>query len=213
MPKRFKEISATKLLSELRSATDFRYCVLTGLSVTHYERWPAKGFLHGSLRNIFTTIQGAATPQSFIQKGADALELGAAEIAASLNSLTATHGGVVAKVSAALKQEANLQTFRMAATILINAFVFQENLAGRSDGLEDVKSLEEMKNGSQLSKTTVIAEWSKILKINYWPIFGIARNILEAVPAHVASDILVKMNSTANVLLTLNLGKSSDLSG
>ena len=213
IPKQFKDISATKLLGELRSATDFRYCVLMGLSVTHYERWPAKGFLRGSLRNLFTTIQGAATPPSFIQKGADALELGAAEIAASLNSLTTTHAGVVAKVSATLKQEANLQTFRMAATILINAFVFQENLAGRSGGLEDVKSLEEMKNGSQLSKASVITEWSKILKINYWPIFGIARSVLEVVPANVASDILIKMHSTASILLTLNLGKNSDLSG
>jgi hypothetical protein len=60
----------------------------------------------------------------------------------------------------------------MAATILINAFVFQENLAGRPDGLEDVRSLEELVNGTGMTKTGVIAEWTKILKINYWPIFG-----------------------------------------
>jgi fructose-bisphosphate aldolase class 1 len=62
---------------------------------THYDRWPAKGYVRGSLRSLFTTIQGAAIPQSFIQKGADALELGAAEIAANLNSMVATHAGVV----------------------------------------------------------------------------------------------------------------------
>jgi len=33
------------------------------------------------------------------------------------------------------------------------------------------------------------------------------------VPANIAADILKKMHSTASVLLTLNLGKSSDLSG
>ena len=63
------------------------------------------------------------------------------------------------------------------------------------------------------TKAMVIAEWAKILKINYWPIFGIARSLLQAVPANTAADILKKMHSTASVLLTLNLGKSSDLSG
>ena len=106
IPARFKKTSATKLLAELRKATDFEYCVLTGTAPTHYERWPAKGYVRGSLRSLFTTLQGAATPQSIIQKGADALELGASEIAATLNSMVATHGGVVTKVSAALKQEA-----------------------------------------------------------------------------------------------------------
>jgi hypothetical protein len=213
IPARFKKISATRLLAELRKATDFEYCVLTGNAPTHYDRWPAKGYVPGSLRSLFTTLQGASTPQSYIQKGADALELGASEIAANLNSMVATHTGVVTKVSTALKQEVNLQTFRMAATILINAFVFQENLAGRSDGLEEVRSLDEMTNGLGMTKSTVIGEWSKILKINYWPIFGIARSLLQAIPANVAGDILKKMHSTANVLLTLNLGKSSDLSG
>jgi hypothetical protein len=213
MPARFKKTSATKFLGELRKASDFAYCVLTGSSPTHYDRWPAKGYVRGSLRSLFTTIQGAAIPQSFIQKGADALELGAAEIAANLNSMVATHAGVVTKISAALKQEANLQTFRMAATILINALVFQENLAGRSDGLEDVQSLDEMNSGSGMTKAMVIAEWSKILEINYWPIFGIARSLLQALPANIAADILKKMHSTASLLLTLNLGKSSDLSG
>lgn len=213
IPMRFKTMSATKLLAELKKADDFKYCVLTGTTATHYDRWPAKGYVKGTIRSLFGTIQGSATPQSVIQKGADALELGASEIAAVLNSMTATHPGVIQKVSSALKQESNLQTFRMAATILINAFVFQENLAGRSGGLEDVASLDEMVNGSGMSKATVIAQWTKILKINYWPIFGIARNLLHAVPTNVAADILNKMHSTAGVLLTLNLGKSSDLSG
>ena len=213
IPVRFKTTSARKLLAELQHANDFEYCVLTGSSATHYDRWPAKGYVRGSLRSLFTAIQGAATPQNLIQKGADALELGAAEIAANLNSMATTHAGVTTKISAALKQEPNLQTFRMAATILINAFVFQENLAGRSDGLEEVQSLDEMNSGSGMTKTMVIAEWSKILKINYWPIFGIARNLLQAIPANTAADILKKMHKTANVLLTLNLGKSSDLSG
>jgi hypothetical protein len=213
IPDRFRKISATKLLAGLRAANDFEYCVVTGQDLVAYDRWPASGYVRGSLQSLFVTLQGAATPQSVIQKGADSLESGAAEIASIFDSMTRSHAGVVGKVSTALKQEANLQTFRMAATILINAFVFQENLAGRSGGLKDVPSLEEMNASGGITKAAVVAEWTKILKINYWPIFGIARSILQTVPAHVAVDILSKMHHTASDLLTLNLGKSSDLSG
>jgi hypothetical protein len=213
IPARFKDIPATKLLASIRSASDFEYCVLTGQSPSNYDRWPGRGFIRGTLRSLFTTIQGAATPPSLIQEGAEALERGAAEIAATIGSIAETHEGVVAKISDALKQEVNQQTFRMAATILINAFVFQENLAGRTGGLETVQSLDEMEASSGMKKRAVLAEWSKILKINYWPIFGISRNLLLAIPANVASKVLTKMHVSASALLTLNLGKSSDLAG
>lgn len=213
IPTRFKILPAPNLLAQLRKAQDFQYCVLSGSSPTDYVRWPASGYVKGSLENLFVALQGAATPQSAIQKGADALESGASEIAAIIASMTHSHPGLIEKIAEALKQEGNLQTFRMAATILINAFVFQENLAGRSGGLEDVKSLEELVTGSGMTKKEVIAEWTKILKINYWPIFGIARSVLQAIPTTVAAGILQRMHGTASVLLTLDLGKSSDLSG
>ncbi len=213
IPKRFKTIAAPKLLAELRKAQDFEYCVLSGSSPTNYVRWPESGYVQGSLENLFVALQGAATPQSAIQRGADALESGASEIAAIIDSMKISHPGLITKISAALKQEGNLQTFRMAATILINAFVFQENLAGRSGGLENVKSLEELVSVSGMTKMEVIAEWTAILKINYWPIFGIARSLLQAIPTNVAAGILSRMHHTASVLLTLDLGKSSDLSG
>jgi hypothetical protein len=213
IPSRFKNVSATNLLSELRKAQDFQYCALSGSLPTDYERWPASGYVRGSLESLFVALQGAAIPQSIIQKGADVLEKGATQIAAVLASMTHSHPGVIAKISSALKQEGNLQTFRMAATILVNAFTFQESLAGRQDGLEGVQSLEEMNTGTGIVKNVVVAEWTKILKINYWPIFGIARSILQAVPANIAAGILTKMYETATALLTLNLGESSDLSG
>jgi hypothetical protein len=213
IPNRFKTVSAPKLLTELRTAQDFQYCVLSGSSPTDYVRWPASGYVQGSLEDVFVVLQGAATPQSTIQNGADALESGASEIAAIIDSMAHSHPGVMNKISAALKQEANLQTFRMAACILINAFVFQENLAGRSGGLEEIRTLEELGSGSGMTKKNVITEWTSILTINYWPIFGIARSLLEAVPTNIAADILQRMHKTASALLTLDLGKSSDLAG
>jgi hypothetical protein len=63
IPSRFKKTSATKLLSELRKAQDFQYCVLSGSLPTGYERWPATGFVRGSLESLFVALQGAATAE------------------------------------------------------------------------------------------------------------------------------------------------------
>lgn len=213
IPTRFKTIASPKLLNELQKAQDFHYCVLSGASPAEFQRWPAVGYLRGSLEDLFVALEGVATPQSTIRKAADVLESGASGIAAVIESLAHSHPGVIKKISTALKQEGNLQTFRMAATILINAFVFQENLAGRSGGLEEIRSMDELAVGGAMTKSEVVAEWTKILAINYWPIFGIARSLLQSVPTNIAADILHRMHHTASLLLTLNLGKSSDLSG
>lgn len=213
IPGRFKDIIASSLDEQLQQANDFQYCVLFGSSPEDADRWPKSGYLQGSIEDIFVTLQGVATPQSAITKGADILEAGASQIAANIQSISGSRPGVIKRISAALKQEGNLQTFRMAATILINAFVFQETLAGRSGGLEDVKGIGDLLDDSHtISKDMVIQEWTKILKIN-WPIFGIARSILSAFPTDFARPVLQVMHSTASTLLTLGLGRSSDIAG
>jgi hypothetical protein len=214
IPDRFKKTSASLLPQELSKAHDFRYCVLFGSSPELFQRWPKSGFLAGSIEDLFITLQGVATPQSAIDKGADTLAEGASQIAAIIHAMSSSHAGVIKRLSTALKQEGNLQTFRMAATILINAFVFQETLAGRSGGLEDVKRLSDLVDDNDtINKDIVIQEWAKILEINYWPIFGIARRILSAFPTNIGEPMLRAMHSTASTLLALGLGRSSDISG
>lgn len=214
IPARFKGVNASAILDELRAAEDFQYCALFRTSSTSVTRWPDAGYIVGSLRDLFVALQGAAVPQAEIERGADALEEGASGIAAIIGSLETTHTGSVTKIGEALKQEGNLQTFRMAATILINAFVFQDTLAGRAGGLEEIRNVDEIYDVSgNIIRASVISEWVKILEINYWPIFGIAKKILEVIPSDIASEILQRMHSSASILLSLKLGKSSDLSG
>ena len=51
------------------------------------------------------------------------------------------------------------------------------------DELASVNSLEQLQgSNSGLTKSSVLAEWRKILQVNYWPIFDIARRILEVIP-------------------------------
>jgi hypothetical protein len=99
----------------------------------------------------------------------------------------------------------------MATTILANAFVFQESLAGK---IPDVLSLEELRGSKTgLTKSSILAEWRKILEVNYWPIFEIARRVLEVIPVQESKPLIERMAETANKLLENHLMRSHDLTG
>jgi len=56
--------------------------------------------------------------------------------------MAASHPGGVHKISEELRQADGEQTRRMAATILANAFVFMESLAGGPGDLAKVRSID-----------------------------------------------------------------------
>lgn len=86
--------------------------------------------------------------------------------------------GCSAKIGEVLSQEGGEQSNRMAAAIMFNAVVFQHHIASHHPGI--VRSLEEVRSAGA-TRALVAAEWDAILAINYWPIFGIARKLLNAI--------------------------------
>ena len=86
--------------------------------------------------------------------------------------------GCSTRIGEVLSQEGGEQSNRMAATIMFNAVVFQHHIASHHPGI--VRSLEEVRTDGA-DRTLVAAEWDAILNINYWPIFGIARKLLDAI--------------------------------
>lgn len=124
------------------------------------------------------------------------------------------HPGAIHKISEELRQEDGDQTRRMAATILANAFLFQENLAGGPGELASVSSLEQLRDSNgDLSKSSILAEWRKILEVNYWPIFDIARRILAVIPTAESKSLVEGLAVTADRLLQNRLMRSHDLTG
>src|SRR5205807_9888795 len=56
-------------------------------------------------------------------------------------------------------------------------------------------------------------EWSKILQVNYWPIFDISRRILEHIPVQESKSLIERLAETADRLLENRLMRSHDLTG
>ena len=96
----------------------------------------------------------------------------------------------------------------MTATMLINALAYQQNLAGFSAEVEidghmetrTIKSIGQIRKPTGLHPDDVIAEWDNILSINYWPIFNIAKQLLQIIPPTMALRCLPLMTDTANAI-------------
>ena len=214
LPQRLRTKQGSFLQSELENADDIEMALYTGSDPSVHSRWPRSGWIRGRVSDLSILVQYASVPPEVIEKAVDQLVAGVSEAAGLLKEMLEQHSGAIHKIGEELRQEDSDQTRRMAATILANAFVFQENLAGGPDELASVKSLEQLRgSNSGLTKSAVLAEWRKILEVNYWPIFDIARRILEVIPTAESQLLIEGLAGTADKLLQARLMHSHDLTG
>ena len=62
-------------------------------------------------------------------------------------------------------------------------------------------------------KGETLAAWTDILKINYWPIFAIAKDILEQLPSDTAAQLLQGLLQTAQQVQATGVDNAHDLTG
>ena len=79
------------------------------------------------------------------------------------------------------------QMRRMACAIIVNAMVFHDRIAGMHLEISPLRLV--CGPGVPNPEAETLEAWSKILKINYWPIFSIAADILNQLPSDYASQI------------------------
>lgn len=210
LPIRLRDAAQEQLRADLRSATDLEYALFTSSSADAYNRFPSSGWLVGTVADLASLIYEAAIPEPHIDAAATELERGVSAAARSLSETIDAHPKVSPAVAAALRQQDNDQTRRMAMTIVANAFVFHESLAGSYD----IQTVDELRNESgRLIKTAVLDEWRRILDVNYWPIFDIAGKIVTPLPQADAAIILEGLARTAGTLVVAGVTRSHDLSG
>ena len=70
-----------------------------------------------------------------------------------------------------------------------------------------------METASSILIGEVLAAWNDILKINYWPIFAIARDILGELQAGDATQILRRLRNTAQDINAAGVENAHDLTG
>ncbi|MGL5169002.1 MAG: hypothetical protein ACRC9K_24240 [Afipia sp.] len=213
LPKRLRDLDGAALRSEISAATDLEMALFTGGTPSTASRWPHNQWMTGSAVDLSFLTQAASVPPEVVDKAADELMAGIREAAGLFSEVAISHVGSIQKISKELRQENGEQTWRMAAAIVANAFVFHESLAGGPGPLSKVNSIEELRGAKNLSKASMLAEWEKILQVNYWSIFDIARRILEHTPGVISKALVETMAKTAAKLLEHHLMRSHDLTG
>ena len=173
-------------------------------------RFPKSGYIKGSIRDLAAFVEYAATPEDAVQRAVMILEEGVQDAAAYLRQAAEMSEDTQTAIVEHLKQSYDDQTLRMAATIITNALVFHQNLAGQ----HGVKNLSQVATDGVLTQANVLEEWQKILGVNYWSIFNIASDLLRSInPPEMAVEALKVMSRTADRLVALGVSQSHDLSG
>src|SRR3989304_1054287 len=184
LPHRLRDEGGAGLKTAIANATDFDICIYSGTSPADHARWPRKGWLQGSPLDISLLAPPASVPPAIVDAAALTLATGVSEAAGLLNSVAVQHPGTIGGICRHLRQGDSDQTRRMAMAILTNALLFQESVAHGPGGLESIRTRSELSAlPGSMNKQVILAEWDKILTVNYWAIFDIARRILSAIPA------------------------------
>ena len=173
-------------------------------------RFPESGWLEGTVEDIADLVRLVSVSQRAVDEAADALEQGIDRAASILVQLAESKPNIVTSIASLLGMSEVLQTYRMAAAIVVNAMVFHERLAG----LHGIKPLSQLCSTSMANpKGNILVAWTQILKVNYWPIFAIARDIVEQLPAEEASRLISILRTTVEKVAATGANQAHDLTG
>ena len=118
--------------------------------------------------------------------------------------------GNLARVSQVFGAAPSSEVANMAALVVINAMVFQERLSNSEGIYQPVRSA---RVNGVFSADRLLRMWNEILKIDYRPIFSMARDVVQGISGLDTSDILDECAETAGGLLDMGAVGRHDLAG
>ena len=185
--------SVGDVASAIKEASDFQWAAWTFGA----GRLPESGWIQGTIAEFvgFVARVGAEATD------ADALTDQVKQALSSAGNLIGVDTSAARGFGTVLLQEPCAQTNRMAMAVMFNAIVFQSHIARHHNG---VSSPTQMLASGNATQRTVLEEWGKILDINYWPIFGVSRELLasisdESVAGNILNTLFVSASDIASV--------------
>ena len=175
------------------------------------SRFPESGWLDGSASDLADLIRLVSVPQKGVEQAAQTLEQGIGQAANRLEEMAKLRPNVTPVIARLLGMSDVPQTRRMACAIIANAMVFHQRIAGMHEGVKPLRLVCGPDVTNPQGET--LSAWAAILKINYWPIFAIAKDILEQIPGNTATSILRELLETAQGVEATGVDNAHDLTG
>ena len=205
-----EDISEAHDLPAALSQARLSYCVFTE-DAAGRNRFPESGWLDGTVEDLADMVRLVSVPQRAVEEAANTLQQGIDGAAKLLDEVNETRSGITVAIARLLGMGNVPQTRRMACAIIANALVFQERIAGMHDGVKPLALV--CGDAVPNPQGDVLAAWDDILKINYWAIFAIAKDILEQLDARDAARVLRRLKDTAQAVHATGVVNAHDLTG
>lgn len=199
IPERFRTIKID-IKKEFESTDDLKYAVYNP------DRFPSFGWLVGNLHNIAMVAQISSVPKSVVNKCVNDMK-DTIEFIANLIDKSGTT--TKENISKLLFQKQNEQTWKIAGLILSNAVVFHNNIAGE----HGVKTIREITVAGWINLSELNGVWDRILDVNYFAIFDMAKKILDYIDDDTAQEIVEQLVKTSNQITRMGLTRSTDMYG
>lgn len=200
----FKHTNSTgqELRDLLRKAIDIKYAIYSP------KRFPSppNDWLTGSFSDVAQAAAAISIPKKEIDECVYMMSTNINHIANIIKNLD---GNTKEKIAELLWQKENMQTWKIAGLILSNAFVFHSHIGG----LDNVKTLREILVLDTIPVTALTTEWNKILKINYYAIFEVAKKLLSLIDDNVATEIIKNLLKMTDGINSRGLATSTDMYG
>ena len=198
-------------LGEAVAGVRLSYCALTDDGEEGIERFPQSGWLEGSVADVAELARLLSVPQSAVNAAAAAFERGIDSGAALLKTVAETRPGITRAIADRLGMSDVPQTHRMACAIVANAMVFHDRVAGMHPGIKPLRLV--CGQGVANPQANIVQAWKDILAINYWPIFAIARKIIEQMPTREGTQLIRLLQYAAGEVASSGMNVEHDLTG
>ena len=174
-PEKVQNVSDADLEHALKHTNEIEYCVIMADDVGNF---PQSGYAKGSLRDIATALHIGASPTKKIREVAEVYSAGMDEWSADIERSIKNRPAIGDMLAEILGQDADVETCKTACMFIIDAFIFQNAVAGK-ECFREVRRLEHYEDDAQINYKGIIRDWLRILKMNYVPIFKDAAAIVK----------------------------------
>ena len=212
-PESVQNVSSTELEHALAHTNEIEYCVVTEDDEGNF---PKSGYAKGSLRDIANALHIGASPTKKIREVAKVYSKGmdaySKRIARSIEERPAL-GDMLAEI---IGKDADVETCKTACVFVIDAFIFQDAVAGK-EGFKEVRRLAHYDEPTKLvTYDGIIRDWLRILKVNYVPIFKDAVAIVKILREYdetMARRVLKGLLKTAIDISNFHLQQVHEIGG
>ena len=181
-----------------------------GVAALEWQEWSDDGRFgpkyNGTFLELGDAVSRASPPFGGFYDALFTLERGVEQAGARLY----TSPGTAARVAKVFGIEPGDESAKMAALVIINAMIFQERLANADSTYRTLGST--VRNGVY-SRALLLEIWDSILSVDYYPIFSMARAVVQELSQFESAEVLKECVETAEELMGTGAVGRHDLAG